>query len=375
MTIPWMTSAWAAPARAGGGGKPSKSTVTAGADDGPRLSNGAPIVALWVPALLYEAALPELPMFEIGREGTSVQLAHESVSRRHWRVERRPEGTIATDLNSKNGTWAINANGDVRAAAVELQPMVPVKLGQLRVWPLTPALRDARRTLAYYLGHSPEADRLVMELLIDAVAARSFVIHGEPSFEPGAIVDALIAASPRRIALRRDVGVGDAPGTPIGIRDLAADTRRGVVTVALEVLARAGERACASWQTTLADPQWDILAVFHGGPRIPQWQAMPRPVTIPSVAARFRSGEARLMVDHLMRTLGAGWSLDDLARVDLPSSALLAYGWPEQHAELRQMVTYAVARMSGQSHVATARAMNIERSRLSRMAARWGGIG
>lgn len=371
-TTPWATAVWAGAARGGPASK-GKSTVT-GEDERPR-SGAAPIVALWVPALHYEAAFPELAAFEVGREGTAVTLAHESVSRRHWRVERRAEGVIATDLASKNGTWTYGPNGPTRAATVQLQPLVELKIGQLRVWPLTPALRDARRALAYYLGHSPEADRLVMELLADAAASRSFVIYGEPSFEPTAIVDALIAASPRRLALRRDVKASEAPGTPLGIRDLAAETRRGVVTVPLEILARAGERACATWQSTMADPQWDLMTLFHGGPRIPQWEAMPRPVTIPTVAQRFRNGEAPLMVAHLMRTLGAGWSIDSLSHVELPPRALVAYAWPDNHAELRLMVTYAAARLSGQSHIAAARAMNIERSRMARMVARWGGAG
>ena len=43
--------------------------------------------------------------------------------------------------------------------------------------------------------------------------------------------------------------------------------------------------------------------------------------------------------------------------------------------ELRQMVTYAAARLAGQSHIAAARAMNIERSRMARLVARWGGTG
>lgn len=351
----------------------NKSTVTASPGQGPRLSAGDPIVALWVPALRFEAALPDLATFEVGREQVAVCLAHDSISRRHWRVERRPEGIHVTDLDSKNGTWIAGAEGEARAGALVLTALAPIKIGQLRVWPLTQALRDARRRLAHYLGHGADADRLVLELLADAVGSRSFVVYGELGREPGEVVAALIGASPRRIGRRCDVSPRTAPTTITTIRDLAAANKRGLVTVELEVLARAGERTCLAWQTTLADPQWDLMVVWHGGPRIPDWPGMPRPVLIPPVAARMKAGEGALLIDYLMRSLGAGWSMEDLARVELFPSALVAYPWPDNYAELRLMVTYGAARLGGQSHATAARTLNIERGRLTRMAMRWAG--
>jgi len=353
----------------------NKSTVTAEPSLTP--SAGAPElpVALWVPALRFEAALPDLPSYVVGREDADVVLAHETVSRRQWRVQRLPEGLRVSDLGSKNKTW-IDEPGNDAAVQVDAAMMVPgrsIKAGQLRVWPLTRAQRDARRQLAHMLGHGPEADRLVMQLLADAAQARSFVILGDPSLEPRAVGDALIASSPRAVAKRRDVTAKGAPTSAEEIRDLAAGMKRGVVTIELEVLARAGERAAAAWQSVLGHPQWDLMVVWYGEQRVPDWERMPRAVRVPSVAARVRAGELGLMVDHLMRISGAGWRLDDLARVEFYATDLTKHGWPENYPELRTLVAYARLRLEGQSHAAAARTLEIERGRLARMVERWQG--
>ena len=352
----------------------SKSTITAepslasaGASDRP--------VALWVPALRYEATLPDLPTYVIGREDADVILAHETVSRRHWRVQRLPEGLRVTDLGSKNKTWIDEpgTDGAVQVTAATMSPGQSMKIGQLRVWPLTLAQRDARRQLAHALGHGPAADLLVMELLGDAAAARSFVVRGAPTLEPRAVVDALIAASPRAMAKRRDVIAKGAPSTAEEIRDLAAGMKRGVVTIDLEVLARAGQSACAAWQAMLSNPQWGLMVVWHGEQRVADWTGIPRAVQVPTVADRVRAGELGLMVEHLMRASGAGWGLDDLGRAELYASTLVRHDWPENHPELRLMVAYGRLRIESHSHAAAARALGVDRNRLARMVERWQG--
>lgn len=352
----------------------SKSTITAE----PSLASAGAVelpVALWVPALRFEVALPDLPSYVVGREDADVILTHESVSRRHWRVQRMPEGLRVTDLGSKNKTWIDEpgTEGSVQVDAATLIPGRSMKVGQLRVWPLTKAQRDARRQLAHALGHGPDADKLVMELLADAALARSFVVRGAPTLEPLAVGNALIAASPRAMAKRRDVTVKGAPTSAEEIRDLAAGMKRGVVTIELEVLARAGERACAAWQAVLTNPQWDLMVIWHGEQRVLDWERMPRAIQIPTVAARVRAGELGLMVGYLMRMSGAGWVLDDLGRVELYASGLARHDWPENHPELRQMVAYGRLRIEGQSHAAAARTLGIDRNRLARMVERWQG--
>ncbi len=328
-----------------------------------------PVVALWVPALGYDVPLLDLATFTIGREGADVLVPHASMSRQHCQVRRTRDGFEVRDLDSKNGTWVEGA----RITSATLTPMKMIKLGQVPTWPLTAPLLAARHRLAYYLGHAPEPAALVVDALADAVAGRSFVVVGDPSREPTELANALIAASPRRAARRRDITLDKPPVGDEAIRDLASGMRGGVVTVDLDVLARAGERACEVWQTTLGKPLWDLLVVWHGSLRMPPWPGMPRTLTIPTVAARAKANELGRMVGHLIKMAGAGWSIDELGRTGLRAAALHAYGWDGNHAELRQMVTYAVAMMGDQKHAAVARAMGIDRGKLARMVERWGG--
>jgi hypothetical protein len=351
--------------------EPKKSTLTAPPTEWRATDD--PITALWAPAVGTDIKLPDVASYTIGREreDADVVLSHFSVSRRHAQVRREEDGPRLTDLGSKNGVTVDGA----RVTSVTLKPMHMIKVGQVPVWPLTSALLRGRQRLAYYLGYAAETGTTVVDILTAAHAGRSFVVAGDASREVSRVVETLIAASNRRAAPRRDVTVDNAPQREDQVRDLASGLQHAVVTVDLDVLARAGERACDMWQTTLADPKWDLMVVWHGQMRMPNWVTMPRVVTIPPMVERAKLGELRMMVGHVMKEIGVGWTIDDLARVGLPEAGLRACPWKDGHVEFRLMIEYGAGRLSGQTHTEIARALGIDRGRLTRLVERWGGGG
>ncbi|MEZ4403215.1 MAG: hypothetical protein R3B06_24535 [Kofleriaceae bacterium] len=247
-------------------GRPAtpKSTLTDPPAPG-LLPDADPVVALWVPGLGAEISLPELPWFVMGRGGCGITAPRTSVSR-HVRVGGPATGSARWIWDRRMASRPEGA----RVTSTPLEPGQPVKLGQLKLWPLTRNQRDARRVLAYALGYGADADALIMEALGDAAMARSFLVVGDVSRDPQHVVEALIAASPRRMARRVDVSVKSVATRGETVRDVAAGLRHGVVTVPLDVLAKAGETVSGEWQRTLADPHWDLMVVWHGELKVPR---------------------------------------------------------------------------------------------------------
>jgi len=354
------------------------STVTAPPTNGPLADD--PIAALWVPALGRDVPLPETRVFTVGREGAHVVLPHGSVSRAHARAERDGNTLRLTDLDSKNG---IAVDG-VRVTATTVRAgQLGIKLAQLVVLPLTASMVAARQALAFYLGYAAEVEPVIQGLMADAVACRSFAVFGEQGSEPGRVVDALIAASPRRTANRVDVTARHLP-TGVAIRDLAANLRGGVVTVDLAAIADARDPTTKRpearvWAATLAHPQWEILTCWYAAsddaltPLGDAWSVAPTTVRIPTVATRAAGRELPLLLNHILRSRGVGWTERDMARAELPVEVLAKYQWPGGHAELRTCVDYAIALLADQSHRDAAKMLGIDRSTLARMVKAWRG--
>lgn len=363
------------PGRAAGG--PSASTVTVPPAAASLVED--PITALWVPALGLDVPLPTSRVFSIGREGAHVALPHGSVSRLHAQAERDGNTLRLSDLGSKNG---LVVDG-VRVSATTVRAgQLGIKVAQLVVLPLTAAMVTARQALAFALGYAPETDAVIQGLLADAVACRSFAVFGD-GCEPGRVVDALIAASPRRAAHRVDVTARNLPTGP-AIRDLAANLRGGVVTVDLTAIGpardpRTKRPEARVWAATLAHPQWELMTCWYAAsddalaPLGDAWPVVPTTVKLPTVATRAAARELPLMLNYVLRSRGVGWTERDMARVELPVEELARHDWPGGHGELRTCVDYAIALLAEMSHRDAAKMLGIDRSTLARMAKAWRG--
>lgn len=329
-----------------------------------------PIAAFWVPAVGVDVSVPFDLRADVGRSpDCAVIINHPGVSRIHVEIER--QGNRLRVLNkSKNGTeYRGVLNSDFMIGAGER-----MKFDQVEVFPLTRSMVAARRELAFFLGYSAEGR--VMDLISAASAACSFAIVGGPGTPRYEVASALVRASPRRDARRRDVIRDQVPSDADAIREIAARTMGGVVYVDGDVLGKLDAANRGALVQQVSDSKWNLMTLWGqvlpgvedakpdkrnakqpltAGPKLPAEVAMLcarlpsiRIVEIRSVASRAQD-ELPTMLENLFASMGVGISAHHLDRDPRRPNlrALQRYAWPDNHHELRLCAGYIAHALQG----------------------------
>lgn len=346
------------------------STVTTSDELRPPTIGVDPIAAFWVPAVGVDVPVPFDLRAEVGRSpDCAVVINHPGVSRVHVQIER--QGNRLRVVNrSKNGTeYRGVLNSDFVIEAGER-----MKFDQVEVFPLTRSMVAARRELAFCLGYGPEGR--VMDLIAAAAAASSFAVVGGPGTPRYEVASALVRASPRRDARRRDVIRDQVPSDADAIRETASRTMGGVVYVDGDVLGKLDAAHRGALVQQVSDPKWNLMTLWGqelasvedgkpdnrkakqpltAGPKLPTEVAMLcarlpsiRIVEIRSVASRARD-ELPTMLEHLFAAMGVGVTTHHLDRDPQRPNlrALQRYAWPDNHHELRLCAGYIAHALQG----------------------------